>query len=164
MGCGACPSGGRHANRTAPIGQVFQARAAVYQQHLRSDGAHSLIGTHRAIAPPLQLGKKALLSKLHSLAAEHTASKCEAIEAAKAVKSVKTAEKIAISGNVGPYGLIHPARPGPTKGGLVLPDQADPRLRGSPPIGNALLRAAAEHQCDRVLARPAMEWGIRAAA
>src|SRR3954467_14098914 len=146
------------------VGQVLQARTAVDQQQLGGDRAHPLVGARRAVAPSLQLGKDALLGEFHGRAADYAPGEGKAVEAAETMKRIEAAEEIAVGGDIGPYGLVHPARPGPAESGAVLTDQPHPFLLGPPPVGGALLRAPAQHQSDRILGRTTVERGVTTVA
>src|SRR3954447_6265932 len=74
------------------------------------------------------------------------------------MKRIEAAEEIAVGGDIGPYGLVHPARPGPAESGAVLTDQPHPFLLGPPPVSGALLRAPAQHQSDRILFQACAVW------
>src|SRR3954471_202986 len=80
------------------------------------------------------------------------------------MKRIDPAEEIAVGGDIGPYGLVHPARPGPAESGAVLTDQPYPFLLGPPPVGGALLRAPAQHQSNRILGRPTVERSVTTVA
>src|SRR3954467_8818953 len=80
------------------------------------------------------------------------------------MKRIEAAEEIAAGGDIGPYGLVHPARPGPAESGAGLTDQPHPFLLAPPPAGGALLRAPAQHQSNRLLGRTTVERAVTTVA